>query len=160
MINYKSSATLLKSRRLRRLAIRPIVTDLHPQLYLNEFGNFYMVCNGLQVTLMELFRKTMEIFMMFYSKIVILKNGANTNIIRMLPIYAYPLLTLGLYLDPFSVTEFLVFNPMTSASASLRSMEISTTTHYISCKPILLIIYMCAIKMTGNEAETTASIKK
>ena len=98
MINYRSPETLLKCRMLWRLAIRPVVTYLHHQLYLNEFGNSYMVWDGLQVTLMELFRTTMAIFMIFYSKMVILNNGTKTNMIRMLPIYAYPLVTSVLYL--------------------------------------------------------------
>ena len=89
---------MLKFRMLWRLAIRLIVTYLHHQLYLNEFGNSYMVWNGLQVTLMELFRTKMAIFMIFYSNMVILKNGANTNMIRIMPMHAYPLVTLGLYL--------------------------------------------------------------
>ena len=98
IINYSSPATLFKCGMLWRLAIRPIVTDLHYQLYLNEFGNSYMVWNGLQVTFIELVRKTIAIFILFYSNMLILKNGAKTNMIRLLPIYAYPLVTLGLYL--------------------------------------------------------------
>ena len=35
--------------------------------------------DGLEVTLVELGRTTVSIFMRFYSKMVILKNGANTN---------------------------------------------------------------------------------
>ena len=98
IMNYSRPGTLLKCRMLWKLDIRLIVTYLHHQLYLNEFGNSFMVWNGLQVTLMELFRMTMAIFMIFYSKMVILNNGANTNMIRIMPMYAYPLVTLGLYL--------------------------------------------------------------
>ena len=38
---------------------------------------------------MELGRTTMAIFMRFYSKMDILKDGAKTNMIRMLPMHAY-----------------------------------------------------------------------
>ena len=54
----------------------------------------------------------------------ILKNGANTIMITMLPIHAYPSETPDVgssrrfMVDPFSVSELLVFNPMTSASES------------------------------------------
>ena len=156
MINYRSPATLLKCRRLWRLAIRPIVKDLQHQLYLNEFGNSSLVWDGLQVTLMELVRKTMAIFMVFYSDMVILKNGANTNMIRILTIYAHPLVMLGLYLlrsllaDPFSVAEFLVFNPMTSACASLMRMEISTTMNSIICKPIIPIRHIYTMSISSD----------
>ena len=46
-----------------------------------------------QVTLMELGRTKMAIFMRFNSKMTILKNDDKTNMIRMLPIHAYPLET-------------------------------------------------------------------
>ena len=57
-----------------------------------------MVWDGLQLTLMELVRTTKETFMIFYSNIVILKNGAKINMIRILPFHAYQFVTLGLYL--------------------------------------------------------------
>ena len=87
---YRRPETLLKYRRLWRLDIRPIVMGLHHQLYLNEFVNSSLAWDGLEVTLMELGRTTMAIFMRFYPKMVILKNGAKTNMIIMLPMHAYP----------------------------------------------------------------------
>ena len=39
--------------------------------------------------MIELGRTTMATFMIFYSKMVILKNGAKTNMIRILPMHAY-----------------------------------------------------------------------
>ena len=81
---------LLKYRRLWRLAIILIVLGLHHQLYPNEFINYSLVWDGLQLTLMELVRTTMVIFTRFYSKMAILKNGAKKNMIIILPIHAYP----------------------------------------------------------------------
>ena len=52
----------------------------------------------------------------------------------------------------------MVFNPMTSASASLMSMEISTTAHSIICKPILPSIQMYTITITRKAASTTAAM--
>ena len=83
-------ATLLKYRRLWRLAIRPIVPGLNHQLYPNNFVNYSLVWDGLEVTLMELGRTMMTIFMRFYSKMAILKNGTKRNMIRMLTMHAYP----------------------------------------------------------------------
>ena len=40
---------------------------------------------------MELGRTTMVIFMRFYLRMVILKNGANRNTLKILPMHAYPL---------------------------------------------------------------------
>ena len=54
----------------------------------------------------------------------------------------------------------LVFNPMTSKSASLIRMEISTTTHSIRCKPIIPIRHMYKIIMTSKAAVTTAAMTK
>ena len=45
---------------------------------------------------MQLDRTMMAIFMRFYSKMVILKNGAKNNMIRMLPMHAYLSATLDL----------------------------------------------------------------
>ena len=73
-----------------RLVTRPIVLGLHHQLYPNEFVNHSLAWDGLEVTLMELGRTTMAIFMIFYSKMAILKNGVNANMTRMLPMHAYP----------------------------------------------------------------------
>ena len=42
---------------------------------------------------MELGRTNMAIFMRFNSKMTILKNDNKTNMIRMLPIHAYPAAT-------------------------------------------------------------------
>ena len=64
----------------------------------------------------------------------------------------------AILMDPFSVGELLVFNPMTSASASLMMMEISTTTHSISCKPVLPSIHMYTMTMTRKEAATTSEM--
>ena len=56
--------------------------------------------------------------------------------------------------------ELLVFNPMTSASASLMMMEISTTTQLIRCKPILTTrqIYTMTIE-SKTEAKMSAMTK-
>ena len=134
---------MLKYRRLWRLAIRPIVPGLHHQLYPNEFVNSSLAWDDLDVTFMKLGRTTMSIFMIFYSKMSMLKGGAKTNIIIILIIHAYTsaILDIGLYRsfleNHFSVANLLVFNAMTSSSASLTRMEISTTTHSISCNPII-----------------------
>ena len=90
--------TLLKYRRLWRLAIRPIFPGIHHQLYPNELVNSSLSWDGLQVTYMELGRTTMAIFMRFYLKMVIINNVAKTNMIRILPMYAYPSATLDLIL--------------------------------------------------------------
>ena len=58
---------------------------------------------------MELGRRAMAIFIILYSNMAILKNGAKTNVIIMLLMHAYPLATsdLGLQrsllMGPFSV---------------------------------------------------------
>ena len=61
-------ATLLKYRRLCRLAIRLIVPVLYHQLYPNEFVNYSLEYDGLQLVLVDLGRMTMVVFMRFYSK--------------------------------------------------------------------------------------------
>ena len=145
--------------------MRLIFPGLHYQLYTNDFVNYSLTWDGLQVTLMELGRTTMAIFMIFHSNMEILKNSTNMNMIRMLPMHAYPWVKsdLGLYrnfiADPFSVDELLVFNPMTSASASLMMMEISTTTHSIICKHILPIIQLYSTTKKRKAAATTAAMK-
>ena len=73
---------MFKYSKLWRLAIRPIVPVIHHQLYLNEFVHFSLAWDDFQVTLMELGRTTMVIFMRFYLKMAILKNGAKTNMIK------------------------------------------------------------------------------
>ena len=93
---YRSTDTLLKCRSLCRLAIILIVTGLHHQLYLNKFVNSSLAWDNLQATLMELGRTAMVIYKIFYLKMLILKNGAKTNMIRMLPMDAYPSATLDL----------------------------------------------------------------
>ena len=95
----------------------------------------------------------------------ILNNSAKINMIIILPMHAYPLATHDLGLkrsflaDTFLVDELLVFNPMTSTSESLTRMEISTTTHLISCKPILLIRQLYKMKIRRKESSTTAEMK-
>ena len=81
---YMMTETLFKYRRLCRLAIRPIVPGLHHKLYMNDFVNYSLAWYGLQVRLMLLSRKKMEIFIKFYSKMAILKDGAKTKMIIML----------------------------------------------------------------------------
>ena len=61
-------------------------------------------------------------------------------------------------MDPFSVVKLLVFNPMTSASASSMRMEISTTIHLISFKPILPIRQLYTMTMMRNAEATMAEI--
>ena len=97
-IKYRIPVTLLKYRRFWRFAIRPIVPGIHHQLYTNELVNSSLAWDSFQVTLVELVRTKMAIFMRFYSKMVILKNGAKTNMIKMVPIHAYPPVTLYLVL--------------------------------------------------------------
>ena len=80
----------MKYRRLWRLAMRTIVLGLHYQLYRNEFVNYSLEWDSLEVTSMELDRKTIAIFMRLYLKMAILKNSAKTNMMRMLPMHAYP----------------------------------------------------------------------
>ena len=46
------------------------------------------------------------------------------------------------------MAKFLVFNPVISASEILMSMDISTTTHSINCKPILPIRQLYKTTMT------------
>ena len=87
---------MLKYTTLCRLATRPIVPGLHLQLFPNEFVNYSLAWDGLEVIFIELFRTTMEVFMIFYLKMVILNNGSKTNTIRMLPMHAYPSATLDL----------------------------------------------------------------
>ena len=87
---YRRPATLLKYRRLWRLDIRPVVPGLYHQLYPNKFVNSSLVWDGLQVKLIEVGRSTMAIFMRFYSNMKILDNGAKKNMMRMLPMNAYP----------------------------------------------------------------------
>ena len=91
-IKYRRPETVFKYKRLWRLEIMPIVLGLHHQLYPNECVNSYLVWYGFQVILMELGKTAMAIFMIFYLNMVILKNGAKTNMIRMIPMYAYPVL--------------------------------------------------------------------
>ena len=92
-MKYRSLVNLLKYMRLCRLAIRPIVPGIYHQLYPKEFVNSFLAWDYLQVKLMELGKTIMAIFMRFYSKMVILNNGAKTNMIIMLPMHAYPLAT-------------------------------------------------------------------
>ena len=74
----------MKYRRLQRLSIIPIVMGLHHQLYPNDFVNYSLALDGLQVTLMELGRTAVETFTRFYSKMAILNNGTNMNMIIIL----------------------------------------------------------------------------
>ena len=53
------------------------------------------------------------------------------------------------------MAELLVFNTMTSASAGLMRMEISTTTHSIICKHILPSIQLYTITKMRKAAATT-----
>ena len=100
---------MLKYRRLWRLEIRSIVLGLHHQIYPNGFVNSSLLWDGLQLTLMELGRMTMGIFMIFYSEMLILKNGANTNMIRMLPMHAYPFGNIGFrFMKKISVRSFFI----------------------------------------------------
>ena len=69
------------------------------------------------------------IFMRSYSKMVILNNGVKKNIIRMMPMHAYPFGNIRFrFINKFSggsffsVADLLVFKPMTSASAGLMMM--------------------------------------
>ena len=61
--------------------------------------------------------------------------------------------------DNFSVAELLVLNPITSASASLMKMEISTNKHSVSCNPILPSRQLYTITM-ARKAEATMSVMK
>ena len=83
-------ATLLKYRRLCRLVIRLIVPGLHHLLYLNKLVNSSLSRDVFQVTLMELGRMTMAIFIRFYLQMTIMKNCVKKNMIRMLPTHTYP----------------------------------------------------------------------
>ena len=56
------------------------------------------------------------------------------------------------------MAELLLFNPMTSASAILMRMEISTTTHSISYKPILPSRHQYTTKIMRNAESITAAI--
>ena len=56
------------------------------------------------------------------------------------------------------MAELLVFNPTTSASASLMSMEISITTHSINFKPILPNRQLYTMEMTGKTSTTTSAM--
>ena len=87
---FSRPETLIKYSRSGRLSISPIFPGLHHQFYPNKFVNSSLAWDCLQVTLKELGRMMMAIFMKFYSKMVILKNGAKTNIIIMLTMHAYP----------------------------------------------------------------------
>ena len=58
------------------------------------------------------------------------------------------------------MAELLVFDPMTSSSAGLVMMEISTTTHSISYKPIIPSIKLYIIKMMRKASSTTAAMTK
>ena len=53
------------------------------------------------------------------------------------------------------MAKLLVFNSMTSASASLMRTEISTTTNSISYKPILTSRQLYTMTMTSKAAATT-----
>ena len=57
------------------------------------------------------------------------------------------------------MAELLVFNPITSASASLMRMEISTTKHSVSCNPILPSRQMYTITMARKTEATMAVMK-
>ena len=72
------------------LASRPIVLGLRHRLYPHEFINSSLAWDSLQVTLTELGKTVMAIFMRIYSKTAILKNGDNKNMIIILPMRAYP----------------------------------------------------------------------
>ena len=52
----------------------------------------------------------------------------------------------------------MVFNQMTSASANLMMVDISTNTHSISCKPIIPNRKLYTMKMMRKKAATTAAI--
>ena len=95
---YRRPANILKYRRLWRFSLKPIVLGLHHQLYLNNFVNSSMSWDYLQVTLMELDRTSMSIFMRFYSKMAVMKNGAKRNMIIIIPMHVYlaAMLNLGL----------------------------------------------------------------
>ena len=58
------------------------------------------------------------------------------------------------------MAELLVFNPMTSASEILMKIEISTTKHYISCKPIIPSRQLYTMKMTRKGPATTEVMTK
>ena len=62
-------------------------------------------------------------------------------------------------MDPFSVAELLVLNPMTSATASLMRMKIYITTNSIRCKPIVPSrkLYTTTIKMTMTRKEVATT---
>ena len=52
----------------------------------------------------------------------------------------------------------MVFNPMTSTSASLKRMDISTTTHSISCKNIIPIRHLYTMVMARKSAAITEAM--
>ena len=54
------------------------------------------------------------------------------------------------------MADLLVFNPMTSVSASLMRMEIYTTTHSTRCNNILPDRNMYSMTKTMDAAATTA----
>ena len=85
-------------RRLWRLTIIPIVSGLHHQIYPKEFVHSSMAWDGLQATIRELGKTTMEIYMRLYSNMAILKNGAKMNLIIMLPMREYPFGSVGIRL--------------------------------------------------------------
>ena len=72
------------------MAIRPIVLCIHHQIYPNELVNSSLVWDSFYITLMELGRTKMAVFMRFHSKMAILENGENSNMIRMMLMHAYP----------------------------------------------------------------------
>ena len=81
-------ATIFKYGRLWRLDIRMIVPGIYHQLYPNEFVNYSLEYDVLQVALVDLGRTTMALFMRFYLNTEILKNGDKTNMIRIMSMYA------------------------------------------------------------------------
>ena len=60
------------------------------------------------------------------------------------------------------MAEYLVFNPMTSASASLMRIDISTNTPLIICKHILKIRHLCTMTVTNKRKSsvTTSDMAK
>ena len=65
-----------------------MVPGLYHQLHPNDLVNYSLACDGLQVELVDLGSTTMAVFMIFYSKMVILKKGDKTNMIIMLSMHA------------------------------------------------------------------------
>ena len=65
-----------------------MVPGLYHQLHPNDFVNYSLACDGLQVVLVDLGRTAMAVFMRFYSKMAILKKGDKTNMTIMMSMHA------------------------------------------------------------------------